>query len=540
KRIQSLFIEGPFNRPYPKGTQKKITLFLLLHQGTANMPKELPGFYYDAEKNRYFPLKGPIPGSSYSSAKKPPTQPTQATNPCKSTQVTTSKLLEARELNGNVAAFSKGKCNIKEEFQKRQASHPVVWKYQSTEMMADGALEQIHIDLQTPEGQTGTDILLTGSSNGSLRFAEVGKIGQHFDSGVISIPHRLWPLINNKEKNTKAPKPIWRPPRALFQMDSNITCVKLSRKRSSCTMVDDSYIQQALITTLGSETSGGSVYILNLVEPLDIALGWQRLHEVGSYNCTIWTADCKPNSNQALIGTNLGAALINLETGVPSWVFRSKSDVLAQQLDQSGNIVLCGLRNGAIVTVDVREKREGFTARLIKHRIPNSPLGRTGQNPSKWFELKGNLDPSHTIYMPSSVSCLRSLKLYDQYFLASSLDGSVKLYDHRLSKRGAVQSYEGHVNSHTHIQLGVDPSERFVMSGGEDYYLRLWSIKSGELLLANKFFDSVPSTVCWRRAERFVGMQDERQSHEECLLEENHLWKAWLGSREGLFQMHWS
>jgi len=25
---------------------------------------ELPGFYYDPEKNRYFPIKGPIPGSS--------------------------------------------------------------------------------------------------------------------------------------------------------------------------------------------------------------------------------------------------------------------------------------------------------------------------------------------------------------------------------------------------------------------------------------------------------------------------------------------
>ena len=41
----------------------------------------------------------------------------------------------------------------------------------------------------------------------------------------------------------------------------------------------------------------------------------------------------------------------------------------------------------------------------------------------------------------------------------------VKLYDHRLSQRGAVQSYVGHVNSHTRIQLGVDPMERFVMSG---------------------------------------------------------------------------
>lgn len=29
---------------------------------------DLPGFYYDAQKNRYFPLKGPIPGCSRTSS----------------------------------------------------------------------------------------------------------------------------------------------------------------------------------------------------------------------------------------------------------------------------------------------------------------------------------------------------------------------------------------------------------------------------------------------------------------------------------------
>lgn len=28
-----------------------------------------------------------------------------------------------------------------------------------------------------------------------------------------------------------------------------------------------------------------------------------------------------------------------------------------------------------------------------------------------------------------------------------------------------MQTYEGHVNSHTRLQLGVDPSERFFVSG---------------------------------------------------------------------------
>ena len=41
----------------------------------------------------------------------------------------------------------------------------------------------------------------------------------------------------------------------------------------------------------------------------------------------------------------------------------------------------------------------------------------------------------------------------------------VRLYDHRLIQRGAVQTYDGHANSHTRIQLGVDPTETFVASG---------------------------------------------------------------------------
>lgn len=48
----------------------------------------------------------------------------------------------------------------------------------------------------------------------------------------------------------------------------------------------------------------------------------------------------------------------------------------------------------------------------------------------------------------------------------------MKLYDHRLMHRGAVQSYEGNVNSHSRIELGVDPSEKVVMSGehGLDWF----------------------------------------------------------------------
>lgn len=225
---------------------------------------------------------------------------------------------------------------------------------------------------------------------------------------------------------------------------------------------------------------------------------------------------------------------MDLETGMTSWFLHCKSDVFAQQVVNSGNVILCGLRNGAIVTVDFREKRERLSDRLITHRIPyTSSDKKVGGSNKEWFKLKGDIYPSHTIRMPSSISCLASLQFDEQYFLASSMDGSMRLYDRRLLQRGAVQSYKGHVNSYTRIQIGVDPAERFVMSGGEDCKLRLWSIKSGELLFEDKFSNSILSTVCYQTSRSSFKSEEENQYNDDSSL------GAWLGSHEGLFYMHW-
>ncbi|KAJ0081805.1 hypothetical protein Patl1_11974 [Pistacia atlantica] len=188
------------------------------------------------------------------------------------------------------------------------------------------------------------------------------------------------------------------------------------------------------------------------------------------------------------------------------------------------------------------------------------------------LQLSGNICPSRTAFMPSSITSLVSLRFYDQYFLASAMDGSVSvhssfallfgylltlhippfqgeiysfacnrvmLYDHRLSKRGPIQSYEGHANSHTLLQLAVDQSERFVMAGGEDCNLRIWSIKSGELLFQEKVSDSASSTVSWRLVERPLGKPDEKQSQNELQFAESLRWEAWFGSVDGLYHMGW-
>lgn len=136
------------------------------------MPQDLPGFYYDAEKNRYFPIKGPIPGTSRPRIPSTSTQNplSNSTQPAKFswTGERTSKLLQVRELNGNVLSLSKRKCKFMEEFQKKLASQPMVLKYQGTGHRADAALQPVRVKLYTTTGQKETDAVLVGSVNGTL------------------------------------------------------------------------------------------------------------------------------------------------------------------------------------------------------------------------------------------------------------------------------------------------------------------------------------------------------------------------------------
>ncbi|GMH25938.1 hypothetical protein Nepgr_027781 [Nepenthes gracilis] len=511
------------------------------------MPPDLPGFYYDPEKNRYFPLKGPIPGSVRKTApvQNSVSEATEVRSFLRKA-IRNAKLLQDRELYGNIISTRKRKGSFQEEYMKTLVSRPMVWKYQGTKKNANAALGLMHANVETPVGQFGTDFLLTGGANGSLSLFEVGKKGQQFCHAQKQTAMRIWPsTIDSQKEFCKDLKHIWKLSNgASFLCSSNISCISMPRKQAFHPENDASTASFAVVTTLGSESCSGALYVLNLGNPLELnsqspVIG--RSLEVASLNCTIWTADCNSSGSKAVIGTNLGVTSVNLETGVPLTLCRSKSDVLCLQLIQSGNIALCGFRNGAILTVDSRQRQR----QLARHHIPYpSPKlcgtsSRTSSTRDKpWFVLRGHIHPSDTIYMPSSVSCLASLQLYDQYFLASSMDGSIKLYDHRLIQRGAIQSYEGHVNSHTRIHLGVDTYERFVLSGGEDSSVGIWSIKSGELLYRDKFSNSIPSAVSWQLSEESPKVPIGRERDEdECQGGRDHIWGAWLGSEEGLFWM---
>ncbi|KAJ3694061.1 hypothetical protein LUZ60_009541 [Juncus effusus] len=234
---------------------------------------------------------------------------------------------------------------------------------------------------------------------------------------------------------------------------------------------------------------------------------------VRNFECTIWGADFNSDGAHAVLGTSKGATLLNVETRSSTWIYRSKSDVLSQQYACSGNVVLCGLRNGLIHVIDTRENSQNRSDRR-RNSTRRNENNNKGQN------------SSNSVRMSSAVCSLVSLKSDENYFLGSSMDGSIKLFDMRALKNGGVQSYEGHVNSHTRLQLAVNPSETLFLSGGQDCGVRIWSIKSGELLFSEKFSDSVFTTACWPDLEGLPNLEDRFNLGKSC--------GAWLGSRSSL------
>uniref|UniRef100_A0A0E0LG59 Uncharacterized protein n=1 Tax=Oryza punctata TaxID=4537 RepID=A0A0E0LG59_ORYPU len=217
----------------------------------------------------------------------------------------------------------------------------------------------------------------------------------------------------------------------------------------------------------------------------------------------------------------LGTAIANIEDEMeflpePSWT-------------PLGNVVLCGLRNGSIFPLDVRQKQHNHPIELASPGTARRTVPLTPRRHNRWRNQcrVGHFGTSLGHRTGQSLVVLSS---DEHYFLGSSMDGSIKLFDLRLIQKGPIQSYPGHINSHTHLPLVVDPSETLLMSGGEDNTVRIWSIKTGEQIFAQSVAGSLFTALCWPESGDDL--------HNSSLFGLNHSWGAWMGSRDGLFYMH--
>uniref|UniRef100_A0ACD5UZU4 Uncharacterized protein n=1 Tax=Avena sativa TaxID=4498 RepID=A0ACD5UZU4_AVESA len=211
--------------------------------------KELPGFYYDPDKNRYFPIKGPIPGAATRRPRPPPppAEPLPPPSRCRK-RARQSELLHAREMYGGGVIFSKNnKSTFKQQCQYAQASQPMVWKYQGTPLVADRALEELHTMVQTPSGLRESKLLVTGSMNGSIRLYGLGSALENFEDEMDFLPQPVWtPMGKHKAAVNSALSNICSSYAAFVSFPSSITCIKKLGHNFQDAASTNSSVQRAL------------------------------------------------------------------------------------------------------------------------------------------------------------------------------------------------------------------------------------------------------------------------------------------------------
>ncbi|XP_052432204.1 DDB1- and CUL4-associated factor 4-like isoform X1 [Carassius gibelio] len=145
------------------------------------------------------------------------------------------------------------------------------------------------------------------------------------------------------------------------------------------------------------------------------------------------------------------------------------SDVLAQQFAVRAPVLFNGCRSGEIFSIDLRQRDRGRTH---------------GWKTNRFFQ-------------ESAITSIQLLQ-DENYLLAADMLGKIKLWDIRVKR--SVKQYEGHHNEYAYLPIHVNEPEGLLLAVGQDCYTRLWSLHDSRLLRtipsphpAGK--DSIPNVV---------------------------------------------
>ncbi|KAJ3166039.1 hypothetical protein HDU88_003582 [Geranomyces variabilis] len=223
-------------------------------------------------------------------------------------------------------------------------------------------------------------------------------------------------------------------------------------------------------TTLGEGGRPGSVHAFRYRSPMD-----GRMFDLDPLSYRLVTSKmsvfCSAvNSQQAnqgecviAIGTEGKAVVIkdwedrNGGTVLRHIPISDKSHVLSQEFDETGTLLFNGCRNGRIHNCDLRERVTSSTFNL-------SP---------------GQGDVTFTGSHRSSVCTLKAIS--SNRLVSAAMNGSIYMWDLR-NTRSPLLELAGQVNTHTKVNFAIDDYESTLVAAGEDRYMRTWSLRTGDLL----------------------------------------------------------
>ncbi|XP_020488054.1 WD repeat domain 21 [Labrus bergylta] len=408
---------------------------------TSSVAPELPGFYFDAEKNRYFRL---LPGHNNCNPltreqlqekerekqrNKMLAEDELPRKKAPRTGLNTSLLLQKRHLGMlpensyhrlvhevKVSAMRRHKLEI----QSTDNSNPNTDNFRL--IVGDSACERVFTVNDVSHGGCKYGIMNFSSSRGSLSVEMCDNL--YFTNRKVN--SICWASVNYPDSHV-------------------LLCLVGAADTPGCV----SLLPASLFSNSNPDQPG-------MLCSFKISSAW---------SCA-W---CLNPQFDKTFSTGLSRRVIlkDAETG-RTQTYSTGSDVLAQQFAVRVPVLFNGCRSGEIFSIDLRQR---------VRRDQSSKASRFHQE--------------------SAITSVRVLQ-DENYLLAADMLGQIKLWDVRVTK--PVQEYKGHYNEHAYLPIHVNEPEGLLLAVGQDCYTRLWSLKDGHLLrtipsphpVAN---DLIPSVV---------------------------------------------
>ncbi|XP_075700488.1 DDB1- and CUL4-associated factor 4 isoform X2 [Rhinoderma darwinii] len=408
---------------------------------------ELPGFYYDPEKNRYFRL---LPGHNNC-------------NPLTKEGIMKKEMEEKRlqhlKEDTNRKKSSRVGLNASLLLREQQLGLlPSATYCRRIHELKVGCMQRKKVSIVNPEpvgaGTHKYEFILADSS--CERLFVVNDMENGFCKyGLLNL-NGLWKDVPTLESHDDNP---------YFTNQKVVTACWASMN------APDSHV---LVCLLGKPEAPGCVSLIPACRFRSLASDYDDVRPEVVYNIRISNAwSCAWCLNPQLectyaAGLRNQVLVLNAVTDV-QYTFRTNSDVLAQQFATQTLLLYNGCRSGEVFCIDLR--------------VPS-------QSPKIRKKVV-------TFSQSSSITCLRLLK-DENYLVVSDMSGQIKLWDLRMVKY--VQNYEGHNNSYAHLPVHVQEDEGLLLAVGQDCYTRIWNFQDARLLRTipsphTAAKDSIPSIV---------------------------------------------
>ncbi|XP_069494719.1 DDB1- and CUL4-associated factor 4 isoform X2 [Ambystoma mexicanum] len=385
---------------------------------------ELPGFYFDPEKNRYFRL---LPGHNNCNP--------LTTESIKQKEMEGKRLKLLEEDTHRKMSVGSG-LNSSLLLRKRKLGLLSSTSYcRLVHQLKVGYMQKKKLEVQS------VDASLTGTGNFKLIMAD-RACEQIFTVNEADHGGCKYGIINLKN--------LWKDlPQVEMYDNLYFTNRKVNAACWASVTHPDSHV---LLCLMGIAETPGCVSLLPASLFSNSSPGDQPGMVCSLRISTAWScAWCLNPQAHNCFSTGLSRKVLvtNLETGHRQ-TFGAKSDVLAQQFASQTPLLYNGCRSGEIFSIDIRQN-----------------------------ESVGSGSKSIHFFHDTAVTSMQLLE-DENYLMATDMAGKIQMWDMRTLK--CIKQYDGHHNEYANLPLHVCEEEGLLLSVGQDCYTRIWSLQDTRLL----------------------------------------------------------